>query len=83
LGALPGIGSPANGICVDASRGFGLEKITGEQKEKNGQTSAVAGVCPACLQGKETGMGFVEAVNYKAKELSRHVCRMTTEAPLL
>jgi transketolase len=25
-------------------------------------------------------MGFVEAVNYKAKELSRHVCRMTTEA---
>ncbi|MCX5682769.1 MAG: transketolase, partial [Planctomycetota bacterium] len=25
-------------------------------------------------------MGFAEAVNYKAKELSRHVCRMTTAA---
>jgi transketolase len=29
---------------------------------------------------KEAGMGFAEAVNYKAIELCRHVVRMTTEA---
>jgi transketolase len=39
-----------------------------------------AGVCPACFLAEEKAMSFADAINYKAIELCRNVCRMTTEA---